>query len=511
MTADEQVQVEWLESGKPVLEGGDGVDTSLAHDDGACLCVAGNWPQGCDLAPVTARTRESWLGLLGAEREHQVDALVAAGDSLDQAGTRIWAVVEAVRKASGAAPDELSVQDRKGDSVLFRSSALHVLTFPLRLARGPERIVAVTVEPEPQAEAATEPPGSAAAKYGFDPDAYALEVTEDGPIEGRPVVTVRFPLTFRETGNLSRTLYFSHVFAWMGKLRELACQPVYGPLAQQFATGRWGMVTNYGETRIFGEARAEDTIEGRFWLGPASGRFGSTQEFHYDWRRVLSDGTRERFAWSRMGVTWVEILGHGVVEARPLPDYYAEFMERATPACSPEARAQLEPLPSADEIDLGELIWESPPGPVNRTFLHEETFDTSLEESNLVGNIYFANYYVWQGPTRDRFFRSLAPDLYVGAGEHGELRCLYVRIEHLREAMPFQRIAARMSLESLHERGFRLRFDYFRLEGDKREKLGSGVHAAGWSAPSAQGTWEPAPLPAILRDQLLERARRAPS
>jgi enediyne polyketide synthase len=293
-------------------------------------------------------------------------------------------------------------------------------------------------------------------------------VRDDGPVRGLPVVTVRFPLTFRESANLSRTLFFSHVFVWMGKLRELAVQPVYAPLARQFA-----------------EAQAEDVIEGRFWLGLASGTLRSTQEFHYEWWRVPPGGGEpERFAWSRMGVTWVEILGHGVVEPRPLPDYYASLMDRVTPAATAESRARFEPHPTPDEIDLGGELWCAPPGPSGGPVLHEETFDTSLEESNLLGNIYFANYCVWQGVARDRFSQALAPTLYQGTGNAGELRCLHHRTDHLREAMPFQRIAATMSLTAVHERGVRLGFELFRLDGDRRDKLGAGVHTAGWFAPT---------------------------
>jgi acyl-CoA thioesterase FadM len=472
----------------------------MAHDDWAALAVAGEGDQGCDLAPIEPRTREQWLALLGPAREALLDGLVAGGDRLDVAGTRLWAAAEAARKANGGT--ELELERREGHAVLMRAGELRVLTLPLELTRGPERIVALVVEPEEEAGA---PP---AERFGYDLDAYALDVSADGAIPGLPVVRVRFPLTFRETANLSRTLFFSHAFVWMGKLRELACQPVYGPLARQFATGRWGMVTNYAETRFFGEARAEDVIEGRFCLGPASGRLESTQEFHYGWWRRPPGGQLERFAWSRMGVTWVEILGHGVVEARPLPDYYAALMDRVTPPDTPDVRAALEPSPPADELDLGPELWSAPPGPAGGPVLHEEAFDTSLEESNLVGNIYFANYYVWQGVTRDRFFQALAPGLYQGIGEAGELRCLYQRTDHLREAMPFQRIAARMSLDAVHERGVRLRFELFRLEGERRDKLGVGVHAAGWFVAAGEGEpWQPAPLPAGLRDALLGRAR----
>ncbi len=499
----ETLRVEWLGSGKPVVAGAHGIGVSAAHDDWAALAVAGAGEQGCDLAPIEPRPRERWLALLGADRESLLEELIAGGDTLDLAGTRLWAAAEAAKKANAEAALELV--RRSGAAALLRAGELHVLTFPHTLSDGPERVVAVVVavEAEPQAEAA----GPPSERYGYDLGAYALTISEDGPIPGLPVVTVRFPLTFRECANLSRTLFFSHVFMWMGKLRELAVQPVYEPLAQQFATGRWGMVTNYGETRYFGEARAEDTIEGRFWLGPASGRLGSTQEFHYEWRRVPPGGEPVRFAWSRMGVTWVEILAHGVVEARPLPEYYAALMDRVTPRDTPEVRAALEPS-EQDEVDLGSPLWSAPPGPAGGPFLHEEAFDTSLEESNLVGNIYFANYYVWQGVARDRFFQAVAPDLYRGTGEAGELRCLYHRIDHLREAMPFQRIAARMSLDAVHERGVRLRFEVFRLEDGKRDKLGAAVHTAGWFAPVADGgPWQPAPLPQVLRDALLAATR----
>jgi hypothetical protein len=342
----EAPRVEWLPSGKPVVKGENGLGVSLAHDDWAALAVAGEGSQGCDLAPVEPRTRERWVALLGAAKEPLLDELVAGGDGLDVAGMRLWAAAEAARKADGGGA-ELAFERRGGEAVLLRSGALRVMTFPLRLSGAPERVVALVVEPEPELAA---PP---AERYGYDSSAYVLAVSEDGPVPGLPVVNVRFPLTFRECANLSRTLFFSHVFVWMGKLRELACQPVYGPLARQFGTGRWGMVTNYAETRFLGEARAEDVMEGRFWLGPASGRLGSTQEFHYEWRRLPPGGEAERFAWSRMGVTWVEILGHAVVEARPLPDYYAALMDRVTPPETPDVRAAIEPSPPADAIDLG--------------------------------------------------------------------------------------------------------------------------------------------------------------
>jgi enediyne polyketide synthase len=491
------------------------VQLSLSHDDRACLCVAGRGPQGCDVAPVLARTREEWGRLLGGARETLLERLLSGADagSLDRAGTRIWAAVEALRKATDANSVELEVDRQDADTVLFRGGTadqeLSVLTFPLELSRGPERVVAVVVEPEEQEAPSptAEQSGSLEEQYDYNPDSYTLGISQDGPVEGMVVVGLRFPVTFREVANLSRTVYFSHYIIWMGKVRELACQPVYKDLAADFVTGKWGMVTNYGELRVLDGVRADDVVEARFYLGPYSGSHGSTQELHYEWRRILPGGGWERVAWSRMEVTWVAILDHGVVEARPFPDYYQRVMDRMTPPDTPEVRTKLVPQPSAD-VDLGDVIYSVPPGPVNKALLREQVFETSLEESNLVGNIYFGNYYLLHGRTRDHFFRDAAPDYYRGTGERGELRCLYCRIDHLREAMPFDRIAVRLSLIALHELGVRLRIDLFRATDEGgREKLGSGVHAAGWFIPTGAASWELAPLPEVFREAVLRQAK----
>jgi acyl-CoA thioesterase FadM len=503
------IEIDWLESGRPTLKGAQagGLGVSLSHDDRLCIGVAGSGPQGCDIAPVTTRSREEWRALLGEAREALLEPLLAAGDPLDRAGTRIWAAAEALGKANGVRTVAPTLGPRDGDSVLFGDGELSVLTFPLKLTRGPERIIAVVVTPAeaPSAEAvpAARAPDGLEQLYGFDFGAHDIFAQAPGP-GGRPALTLRFPVTFREVANLSRTLYFSHYSAWLGKLRELAIQPVYEQLSREFATGRWGMVTNRSETRILGELRADDVVEGTTWIERLSGPHGSTQDLHFDWSKVLPGGSRERVAWSTMRATWVEILDHGIVEARPLPAYFQSFVEPLTVPLAPASA----PLPAElGELGLGPLVHETPKGPVNPALLHERVFATTLEDANLVGNLYFANYYVWQGRVRDEYFQRVAPGLYRGTGERGELRCAYSKVEHLREAMPFERIAVAMSLDALHEHGVRLAFVYSRVLPDgERQKLAFGEHVAAWLEPAADGAWRPAALPEVFRTALLTRS-----
>ena len=141
-------RIRWLDSGKPVIKGRAArqFDVSLSHDDQTLFCVGGRGPQGCDVHPVETRNREDWIALLSNARTPLLDELVD-GDSLDRAGTRIWSAQEAVRKATGARRIELQVQGRSGEGVLFAahtdSGEVAVLTFPMKLTLGPEKMVAL--------------------------------------------------------------------------------------------------------------------------------------------------------------------------------------------------------------------------------------------------------------------------------------------------------------------------------------------------------------------------------
>jgi len=500
------VELEWVEGGRPVLKDLPDFGVSLSHDERACLCVAGVGPQGCDVAPVTSRPECRWRALVAPNAL----LLERLDEPLDLAGTRLWAATEAVRKAStveGAI--RLDLERREGDSVLFRGGAdgaepLHVLTFPLLLTHGPDRVVAVVVKP-PDEEPAVPPSAgddAIAALYGYERKAFEMTMTEAVGPNGRPIVAFRFPVPFREIANLSRTAYFSHYTTWMGRVREYGTFPVNAQLEAELSSGRWGMVSNYTETRIFLPLHVEDVVEARLSMEVTE----STQELLFDWHRVLAGGGTERVAWSKMKTTWVAILGHGVVEARPAPDYFMEFAAKMGP------RPGAAPFPPPGEpVDLGPVVARVPPGPVNRALLAERVFETSLEEANVVGNIYFANYTEWQGPTRDHYFHELAPEYYRGTGEFGELRCLYYRIEHLREAMPFDRIGVRMSVDAVHERGVVLRFEYFRVPANGAwEKLGAGRHEAAWFMPVPNGgDWKPGPLPDVFREPLVATVRAA--
>src|SRR5207244_1874404 len=89
---------------------------------------------------------------------------------------------------------------------------------------------------------------------------------ERDPKNGSVSTFYRFPLLMEDLANLSRTLYFSRYHSWMGKIREMALQPILPQIAALSETGEWGIVTNYTETTICGEAKGQDQILGKLYL-----------------------------------------------------------------------------------------------------------------------------------------------------------------------------------------------------------------------------------------------------
>ena len=398
--------------------GAAGLELSLAHDDRTCLCVVGSGPQGCDIEEVRPRSADDWNALLGDARAVLLTALVQGGDSLDRAGTRIWSAVEAVRKATQAVHIDLQVDRRLGAAALLKPDGsqdpLRVLTLPVRLTRGPERMIALVV--------ASGAASSSPAVGGINPEWHRVSVAHDGP-QGQPVQELRFVVSFQESSSLSRRVSASKYLVWMGKMRELVTSSRVPSLVDLIATGDWGLVTNWGDVRVCGEAKANDVIQMRFWTDEAK---GSEVEFFCDFWKILPDGRRERVAFGSQKATWVRLIGHGQVAPAPLPDDLARFLREMGPRgeVANPLRPLAEPLSG---LRTGNILYEAPPGPAAGRLLRTETFQTTLEEANLVGNVYFANYFAWQGRVRDLFLHATAPEYLRGVGERGEMIGLRTR------------------------------------------------------------------------------------
>ncbi len=507
--------------GRPELTGPAavrGLGLSLSHDDRNALCVVGPGPQGCDLEVVRERTEEDWIALLGFGRRVVLDALVAAGDSLALAGTRIWSAAEAVRKATQATTIDLVVEGRNGPTVLLRAINLpgcpSVLTVSVRLTRGPERMVALVVAPSQapitdprRATGSGNAPAALTSQGGIDPETHCVRVADDGP-QGQPVQELRFAASFRDASGISRRVPAPRYLDWMGKMRELVTSHNVPSLVERIAGGQWGLVTNWADVSVLGEATANDVIRMRFWTDAPE---GAEVQFYCDFGKVGPGGHVERVAFGSQKATWVRLIGHGRVAPEPLPGDFADFVRRMGPRPGYpviDRTSLLEPLAG---LDTGAVVHRAPVGPAAGRPLRTETFQTTLEEANLVGNVYFANYFSWQNRVRDLFLQAIDPDWHRGVGERGELLTLHTRVDYLREAMPFDRVQVDLRLRTLNRAGAVLAFEYVRAMPDgTRHKLSIGTQEVAWVRRGADGTPAAEPWPEPIRRALLGAGHAGP-
>ncbi|WP_266168842.1 type I polyketide synthase [Dyella subtropica] len=530
---DGDIEIRWDSTGKPTLAGGakQPLGISLSHDRSHCLCVCGVDPQGCDIEAVEPRSIEAWQALLTPQRAPLLQQLQQSGDTRDEAGTRIWCAVEAAKKALGLGGSiELSVTRREGHAVTFAAhqgdahASLTLLTLPITLTRPRPKMLAFAVSAMTTKRIGPASTSDTRTMDGTSLTKAALAeaaVTSKGAIglydlrgpHGETTTCWRFRVPFKEITTRRHGLNYSVVADWMGNIRELSIVRIAAELVPDFSSGRWGMVTNRSDITIVGNVNCLDLVEGRLWISKVYGALDSSVDMHFDWVRIDPDGHESRIAYSNMTTTWVAIKGHGVVELAPFPKYLQDFTKAYLPtsALSEDPFQARRPIPgragapTSPRIAMeGRALYVAPAAPKIEPILHSHVFDTSLAESNLVGNIYFANYYRWQSTIIDQYLFGLAPKYFRDAQVSGELHCHQSTIQHLREAMPFDEIEVVMALKELYANGFKLQFDYFHVSPSRqRTKLAVGHADCCWVSGSAEGAVRAAGLPEEILQGLL--------
>lgn len=86
-----------------------------------------------------------------------------------------------------------------------------------------------------------------------------------------------------------------------------------------------------------------------------------------------------------------------------------------------------------------------------------------FEETNLVGNVYYVNYFRWQGRCREMFLKEKAPEVLLELQKDLKLFTLKCECEFLAEVTAFDEVVMRMYLTDLTQTQVEFGFDYVHL------------------------------------------------
>jgi acyl-CoA thioesterase FadM len=188
-----------------------------------------------------------------------------------------------------------------------------------------------------------------------------------------------------------------------------------------------------------------------------------------------------------------------------------EFLARMSPReRGPAAPPAPAPSWSLSRIDRGGLVYATDAMETPTDVLAEAVFPTSLVDANLVGNIYFANYFTWQSGLLDQLVHRAIPEVLEGTERTGELVCTGTSIDFLREAMPFDDVRVKLRARRVHEGGVDLESSFYRRKAGGPETKIAVAKLGGVWLERRDGELVPARMPEPLLAALSRRGAPAP-
>jgi enediyne biosynthesis thioesterase len=112
-----------------------------------------------------------------------------------------------------------------------------------------------------------------------------------------------------------------------------------------------------------------------------------------------------------------------------------------------------------------------------RSYRYRHT--VSFEETNVIGNAYFARYISWQGRCRELFLREYAPEILGQLKRDLRLVTLKVSCEYFAELLALDEVNICMSLAEAHQHRMTLAFDYFLLRDGNEDLVAHGSQEIG--------------------------------
>jgi enediyne biosynthesis thioesterase len=103
-----------------------------------------------------------------------------------------------------------------------------------------------------------------------------------------------------------------------------------------------------------------------------------------------------------------------------------------------------------------------------------------LEETNLVGNVYFAHYLRWQGHCRELFLRRHVPEVFAAIDRNVAVVTTRCSCEYFAELFAFDEVIVRMRAGEVVQSRITLIFDYWRVRDGREELVARGEQQIAW-------------------------------
>lgn len=124
-----------------------------------------------------------------------------------------------------------------------------------------------------------------------------------------------------------------------------------------------------------------------------------------------------------------------------------------------------------------------------------------FEETNLVGNVYYANHIRWQGRCREMFLKEHAPDVLKEVADGLSLVTLRCSCDYLAELYAFDEVLIQMRLGSMTQNRITMLFEFWKVS-----EVGDELVARGEQQVACMRRGEknltPTPIPESLRRAL---------
>lgn len=133
------------------------------------------------------------------------------------------------------------------------------------------------------------------------------------------------------------------------------------------------------------------------------------------------------------------------------------------------------------------------------------TFDyhhvVGFEETNLVGNVYYANHVLWQGRCREMFLREHAPEVLAELQQGLAMVTTKVVCEYFDELFAFDEVIIRMVLLAIQQNRVTMGFEYWRTKAGAEHLVARGEQQIACMRHS-DGRLVPSPVPVALKEAL---------